>query len=332
MKTQIEECNNEKIWNQALKKHGCIPFFFSWKWKNVLQKTYPWMKPHYYIYKDSILPGFSYKKTYLSIPFCEYGGIISNKKEEKEELLKKLKNDFKDKKIILKNNSVDNESSENLLLHRSKKLVTYINDLKKSEKELFSKLRKTTRHSIGYAQKDGVKVKEISNKKEIKKFYDIYLSTIKKNKGVPQPKILFDEIYKLQKTNDALILISELKGTILSGIVLLFNKTYASYYISANSKDAYKYHANHLIIWKAILSAKKRGMEKFDFGAAMTGSAGETFKRGWGGERKILFKDSNVLDETPKKSGLARKMLGIIPKTAMKVSVQTLNKKAFDYM
>lgn len=329
LKTLIEECVDEKIWEKKLEKYDSVPFFFSWKWKSLLEKTYPWMKPSYFICDDALLAGFTYKNAFLSIPVCEYGGILSKDKKTEKILSNEILKLNKNKKIIIKDNST---TKEEILKYKSEELVTYINKLTIPENELFDNLRKTTRHSIRYAQQDKIKVKKIDNVSDLKKFYGAYLSTIKRNKGIAQPYKLFKEIFSLQKTNDVVLLGSYKDNKFLSGLVVFFHKDYASYYISANTKESYKYHSNYLLIWEAIKIAKKKKMKTFDFGAAMINSPGETFKKGWGGQRIVLTKYSDTKSETPDKNGFARFILGKIPTQGMKLINQQLTKKAFEYM
>jgi len=158
----------------------------------------------------------------------------------------------------------------------------------------------------------------------------LQISTIQKNRGIAMPFKILQGVFELQKKGKAIILVSYINKKMLSGIVVLFGKKYASYYMSVNSKESYKSHANHLLVWQAILESKKRNLKYFDFGAAVKDTPAEIFKKGWGGEFKEITEYSNKKLTIPGFDSLPRKILGSIPSFLMKLLSERLAKLAFE--
>jgi len=324
-------------WKDFLNTQEIFPLFYSWDWKELMETAVPWLKAEYFVFEKNktviaIMSGFTYKNTFQSMPYCEYGGLLCNKIKNsvsKEELYKLFLKELKQNNYVIKAN-FDEEKNLEVFPFAEKLIVTYLNNISNSEEKLMSSFRKTTRHSIRYAKENGVEIKNLSSEKELKLFYDLQISTIRKNRGIAMPFKILKGVFELQKKGKAVILVSYLNNKMLSGIVVLFGKKYASYYMSANSKESYKSHANHLLVWQAILESKKKNLKYFDFGAAVKGTPAEVFKKGWGGEFREITEYSNKKPIIPGFDSLPRKILGVIPSFLMKLSSKKLAKLAFE--
>jgi lipid II:glycine glycyltransferase (peptidoglycan interpeptide bridge formation enzyme) len=140
-------------------------------------------------------------------------------------------------------------------------------DISKDSQILLNEMRKSTRYEIKKAEKDGVVVRFSKDEKDFETFWEIFQITVKKQGFTPFPKAyLHKQFQTLAKVDKYLVAVEENKKP-LSVALFAFNGE-TIHYLQAGSADLPQSElmfAPKLIIWKAILEAKKRGCKTFDF-------------------------------------------------------------------
>lgn len=86
--------------------------------------------------------------------------------------------------------------------------------------------------------------------------------------------------------NNVLMLRATLGGQPIAAILVLLHGKSATYQIGFSSDDGRKVSAHHLLLWRAMMELKGRGVEDFDLGGINPESAQgvTTFKEGMGGQ------------------------------------------------
>ncbi|MBI4008669.1 peptidoglycan bridge formation glycyltransferase FemA/FemB family protein, partial [Candidatus Roizmanbacteria bacterium] len=165
----------------------------------------------------------------------------------------------------------------------------WILPLNKSEDQLLSEMRKTTRYLIRKAERDGVAIEKRTNEKAVKNFYQIYLETAKRENFVAFSKeFIRQEFESFNKTRNAVFFEAvHLKGVLASALII-FTKSTAFYHQGASIHS--KIPATYLLQWEAIKEAKKRGCKFYNFwGTLQEGRTPKSwsgltlFKQGFGG-------------------------------------------------
>jgi lipid II:glycine glycyltransferase (peptidoglycan interpeptide bridge formation enzyme) len=173
--------------------------------------------------------------------------------------------------------------------------------INKTEEELLSSMRKTTRYLIKKAARDGVLIEKTTDPKALKIFYNLYQETAKREKFIP---FSFDFIKKefeaFAKSKNAMIFLavinnkkppipvlndlggadsdftseehahgSEKRGIkafidqYLAASIIIFTKSAAFYHQGASIHT--KIPATYLLQWEAIKEAKNRGCLIYNF-------------------------------------------------------------------
>jgi len=165
-------------------------------------------------------------------------------------------------------------------------------DIAKSEEELLSQMRKTTRYEIKRGIREKVKIITSNDPSDIKKFYDLQIETAKRQGFVPFSLKFLTEQFKVFSVNkNALLYSAYLVNKLLAQAFVIFYNKEAVYHYGASTKEGRHYPGTYLIQWEAIREAKKRGMTRYNlWGVAPEGkkshrfSGLSLFKRGFGGE------------------------------------------------
>jgi lipid II:glycine glycyltransferase (peptidoglycan interpeptide bridge formation enzyme) len=196
--------------------------------------------------------------------------------------------------------------------------------INKTEEELLSSMRKTTRYLIKKAARDGVLIEKTEDPKALKIFYNLYQETAKREKFIP---FSFDFIKKefaaFSKSKNAMIFLavinnkkppipvlndlggadsdftseehahgSEKRGIkafidqYLAASIIIFTKSAAFYHQGASLHT--KIPATYLLQWEAIKEAKNRGCLIYNFWGIYDEQRPERTPKSWQG--LTLFK------------------------------------------
>lgn len=171
---------------------------------------------------------------------------------------------------------------------------TLIMDLQKNKEDILGEMEHNTRYAIKTAQKRGVKISvfedQPSKESGFHDFWRIFAETNKRH----NLKIYQEDYYRLVAglSGDCLseLILAEAERRIIAGaITVFFDKT--AYYLYAASASGYsRLNAPSLVLWEAILGAKKAGCQKFDlWGISETDKKWQgltAFKKSFGGSEE----------------------------------------------
>jgi hypothetical protein len=209
-------------------------------------------------------------------------------------------------------------------------------DLTKTEEDLFSNLRDSTRRNVKKAYRGGVLVEISRFRDSIESFYRLNCMTRQRHGLPPQPFSFFTRIFEH--------IISQGQGTIVSA--LYSGKTIASaVFFNFGRKVIYKYGAsdlvhqdlrpNNLIMWEAIKWHRERGFELLNLGRTELENKGLLqFKRGWGAEERLLkyyrydFKKEAFLGSHRKACGSYNRIFACAPIPMLRILGSLLYKHA----
>lgn len=305
MALKIAQIQDNQIWDKFIINHNFWSFFQSWHWGQLHQllgnKLY-----RLGLYKDQQLLALAQiivvkakRGKFLHIRhgpvFQEkYSKIIYWKNFINE--IKKLAVSERTWFIRISPMMSDSPANEKLLSDLGFRVapiqamdaeVCWVLELNKSEPELLSNMRKTTRNLIRQAQKQSMIIEE-SN--DIDRFLKLYVLTYHRHKFIPHQGIR-EEFEVFSKQKQAKLLIAKHNEQDLAGAIILFFGPQAIYHHGASIKT--KIPVNYLLQWEAIRIAKNRGCQYYNFwGIAPDDKPNHPwkgitmFKKGFGGEVK----------------------------------------------
>lgn len=167
---------------------------------------------------------------------------------------------------------------------------TVMIDLKKSEDELMSAMRRQTRYEVRRADKLGIKVSRDNSEKIFREFHKVQMETAKRQGFVPPNlKVLLAE--RKAFGDNIWIYKSELDGKAIAYGLVIADGLEGDYYEAASTELNRKLPGAYAIIWRVARDLKAGGYERFNlWGIAPSGQPNHryagvtTFKTGFGGE------------------------------------------------
>jgi lipid II:glycine glycyltransferase (peptidoglycan interpeptide bridge formation enzyme) len=176
-------------------------------------------------------------------------------------------------------------------------------DISKTEEQLLSEMRKTTRYLIRKAEKN--KDIEIIESTDLGQFSNLLEKTAGRHRFVPfSLDYLKSQFSCFSEDNQITMYLGKYKGEIISGAIIVFWQKIGFYHHGASIS---KYNSNeapvsYLMQWQAIKKAKKRGCLKYNFWGIAEDEQDKRhpwhgltqFKKGFGGYRKDYVKTQDL--------------------------------------
>lgn len=166
-------------------------------------------------------------------------------------------------------------------------------DLSLSEEELLKQMRKTTRQMIKKAQAKEIAVAAQDSPETIEAFYSEQLILAQKHGFVPfSYEFLLEQFKAFSKDAQVSILTASLDTKTLASAFVIFYRKEAVYHYGISTAENATLPGSYACQWAAILEAKKRGMDTYNFWGVAPEDAGKDhrfagvtlFKKGFGGE------------------------------------------------
>ncbi|MEK7166965.1 MAG: peptidoglycan bridge formation glycyltransferase FemA/FemB family protein [Patescibacteria group bacterium] len=278
----MKKITDKKEYNDFVKNYPNGNALQSWEWGELKEK-FGWKTERFGFFENNILIG-TVQCLFKKLPFgfkilyIPRGPVINFKnKNDWENFLIEIKKIAKEKKVDLIR--IEPEIAEvEIDLNFFKKnnfkksaisyqpLNTMIVDLKKSEQEIWQKeLNQKARYNTRLAERKGVKIIEEGNEKNIKEFYKLWEKTKLRQKISIRSEKYYKELFLIFPKENIHLFLAKYQEKFIAGLIIIFFGKKAIYLYAASDYEFHSLMPTYLVVWKAILKAKEKGCEIFDF-------------------------------------------------------------------
>ncbi|MGC9336319.1 MAG: lipid II:glycine glycyltransferase FemX [Anaerolineae bacterium] len=145
---------------------------------------------------------------------------------------------------------------------------TVLLDLGRSEDDLLANMKQKTRYNVRLAMRRGVRVRA-GTEADLPLFYDLYAETARRD-GFPirPPEYYYDAWQTFLKAQQACLLLAEVEGDAVAGLILLTFGSVAWYMYGASSERHRNLMPNNLLQWEAMRCAQAAGCRLYDLWGA----------------------------------------------------------------
>ena len=197
--------------------------------------------------------------------------------------------------------------------HAQKSVIVV--DLRGKKADLLGAVSRGTRSSILRAGRSGVSVEEVAvDERALARFQALYFSTMRRRGA--QPRWLFPDgyfpacVHYLGADRSAL-LVARCEGEWAAAYLLINDEQTAYYHFGASDERWLDRRPNNLLMYEAMLWAKRRGLQRFHLGGGVSSAENDSllrFKSSFGGYKTALYTYGRVLAEEPYRQLCALKL------------------------
>lgn len=171
-------------------------------------------------------------------------------------------------------------------------LATLELDLAPDTETLFAALEKDTRWSVRQVEKRGVRIREATDERDLRAFYDLYAVTGERAKFITRTWDYYGLVWRtLIDAGLATLRIAEHEGAPVAGAMTWHCGEKELYMYGATNEAGRKCFAAYGLLWRSIEAAREQGFRRFDFGGIPADLADThdtmqgpyRFKKGFGG-------------------------------------------------
>lgn len=332
---EIKKLKEENFadWNDFIKNHFASLYGLKTSWKIFLEETFNYNACYFYFLEDKniigILPLFEIKsrlvgRKFVSVPFCDCGGIYFAKDVSDEKKLqawnlaenstKKLPFDFRG---VAKTSTTFLEQNKDF-----KTYAPYVQmqiDLTKSLQEIEKNFSDNIIRNLKDTDEISVKISDIFDNN----LYDFYVKEMKKFGSPPLNFSFFTNQKKYLKEN-LLIFTAFYKDCTIGALTCISaGDTLYADLIMSDDKLAKK-HPKHKLYYSALKYAKTNNFKIFNLSRTRKNSGVYEHKRRWGANEKHIYcmqspsgKDL-FIDADNKKAKIVSAIFKLLPSLILK--------------
>lgn len=303
---KVKLVEDRKQWETFLLSQAWQPFFQSWNWGEVQERigNSIWRLG---LFEGKRLLGVclvvkidAKRGRYLHL---RHGFLLSDFSSQFDGFLKGLLEKAKEQNVdfirmspLLEADSFDvsflrSRGFRDSPIHNMDAENAWVLDLDKSQEELLSGMRKTTRYLIRKAQTLPITIATSTKASDFALFMDLYEVTSKRHRFVPHRGVA-EEFAIFTKENQAKLFLARYKKKILAGAIIIFYGNQAVYHHGASSDEHKEIPAAYLVQFEAIREAKRQGKKLYNFWGVVPPEKSKhpwqgltLFKTGFGGRR-----------------------------------------------
>ena len=226
-------------------------------------------------------------------PFGGYGGVLGKTEslndEELDFIVKRYYEKARYAYIALHPDYNDNRLIELYERYFEKHVLsTHMIDLSRTEDEIFEGFTDAKKRNIKRAQREKLYVKEIKSDYAIRKYYLMYLDSLRRWNAKKIFKL--DFFKKLLESDLASLYMVQYHGDYVAGAIILKGNTEAVYWHGAAFQRYFQLRPNDLLHWEIMRSLKSQDILIYNMGSSNNIEGVERFKKGYGGvDREYLF-------------------------------------------
>ena len=170
---------------------------------------------------------------------------------------------------------------------------THIIDLTQSEDGLLAKMKAKTRYNVRLTSRRGVTTR-YGDVSDLRTFYRLYYETSQRDGFIIRPPDYYLDLWaEFLRVGRAHVLLAEVGGETIAGLILFHFGRTAWYMYGASSSEHRNLMPNYVLQWEAIRQAKDLGCTQYDmWGAPDRFDENDPlwgvyrFKSGFGGETR----------------------------------------------
>lgn len=293
MGVQIWQSSDEE-WDAYVHQHKQATFFHQMAYRRVVENSFG-HTPYYLVAREDgrivgVLPVFLVKSLFfgaflVSLPFCDYGGILAHNEQARDSLLEKAVEIGRE--VGVDCIELRHRHPNGLDLPQQLEKVNLRLPLPADAEEMWLALDGKVRNQVRKAEKSGLEF-EVGSLETLDGFYDVF-ATRMRALGTPVYTRAFFQNLLTGFPHQAEVLLVTLDGEPIGGGIAVYFKDAMEVPWASSRNEYFSLCPNNLLYWGAIRRAYDRGCRHFDFGRSSKGSGNYRFKRQWGAEDEQLY-------------------------------------------
>jgi len=290
MEIRIAQESDQQAWDAYVRRHPKGLAYHQFAWKRAVKKAYN-LDACYLLAEEhgnvaGVLPLilFStpfFKKQYVSLPFCDVGGVLADKPMVAEQLAEHTIALARRERIACIEIRAESDSRDNEKPADTSQKVRMALDLPGSSAELLAGLKAKLRSQVKKPMRDGLSYR-VGGLELLDDFYFVFVRNMRDLGSPVHSRRWIQAVVECYGQEARMAVVYTREGQPAAAGVMLLHPTAVSN-PWASALRFYKHlNPNMLLYWAMLSFATDNGFPCFDFGRSSPGSGTYKFKEQWG--------------------------------------------------
>ncbi|HDN01440.1 MAG TPA: GNAT family N-acetyltransferase [Candidatus Bathyarchaeota archaeon] len=291
---------NTEVWQEIVDRCEYATFFHTPAWARILVETYPRYRiaTKLFLFDDGtriILPLIELKackgilRSYISMPFGVYGGIISDDKINAQKIKRVFEyvSQYKFTHVrIFGNPYYDYKLPDK---YQVRDYFTQLLRIEQGFEFIWRNYKYSVRKQVKKAERNGVYVKLAGSLEEYKEYFKIYQLALERwgEKATSRYEFdLFKKVYEIAGEKAKLWLVCHQK--IVGGTLVFYHNWHSVEWHAAFDSNYFKLGIRNFLVNEIIKDAIQRGFKIYDFNPSGGHEGVVRFKESFGAEKRFF--------------------------------------------
>jgi FemAB-related protein (PEP-CTERM system-associated) len=289
---------NKQAWDAYIVTHPQATHYHLSGWGALIERVYRYSSCYFSAWEADrlvgavplvMLGGGLRRKSLVSMPYLDYGGICADTPAIGCALYKAIEREAATRQIRLLD--LRHRMATQVPLDTYGDKVTMVLPLAHDADQMWKSFGAKLRNQIRKAEKERLQA-QWTDARGLQDFYYVYLHNMRDLGSPPHSMQFFQRIIETFPATQ-LLLVRLGTQVIGGGLCLVFQDTMLVPWASS-LRSYFRLCPNNLLYWEAIRSACERGLQRFDFGRSSRGSGTYNFKKQWGALEEPLYWQASV--------------------------------------
>jgi FemAB-related protein (PEP-CTERM system-associated) len=300
MRIQIDTVSsvNKHGWDTFVLTHPLATHYHLSGWGEIIERVYRYPGLYFSAWDEDrltgivpmvLLGGLLRRKSFVSMPYLDYGGICADTPAIGHELSVAITHAMTARQVGLLD--LRHRMKMPLPLNTYGDKVTMVLPLTSDAERMWKTFGGKLRNQIRKAEKERLQT-QWTGLEGVADFYSVYVHNMR-DLGSPPHSLAFFQCLLQTFPEAQILLVRRDRQVIGGGLCLAFQDTMLVPWASS-LREYFRLCPNNLLYWEAIRTACARGLQCFDFGRSSRGSGTYNFKKQWGALEEPLYWQANV--------------------------------------
>lgn len=290
MEIRVAQERDQQAWDEYVRQHPQGLAYHQFAWKKAINKAYGFDACYLLAEEQGHVRGilplilFSapfFKKQYISLPFCDVGGVLADTSFVSDELVKQAAALARRDRIERVEVRAECHPGEDNGLACSSQKVRMMLDLPGDSAALLAGLKAKLRSQVKKPMRDGLSSR-VGGLELLDDFYFIFVRNMRDLGSPVHSRRWIEAVVQCYDQQARIAVVYTHEGQpAAAGVMLLHPAVVSNPW--ASSLRSYKHlNPNMLLYWTMLSFAADNGFPCFDFGRSTSGGGTYKFKQQWG--------------------------------------------------
>jgi len=315
MDIRIAQESDQQVWDAYVRRHPNGLAYHQFAWKQAVEQAYG-LDACYLLAEEQgrvagvlpliLFPAPFFKKQYVSLPFCDVGGVLADNSVVAAQLAEQAIVLARRDKIARIEIRAERNLANNVEPADASQKVRMVLDLPASSAELLAGLKSKLRSQVKKPMRDGLSYR-VGGLELLDDFYFVFVRNMRDLGSPVHSRRWIQAVVECYGQEARVVVVSTREGQPAAAAVMLLHPMAVSN-PWASSLRSYKHlNPNMLLYWAMLSFAADNGFPCFDFGRSTPGCGTYKFKEQWGArEVPLQWMELSSARVIPTSTGVSR--------------------------